>query len=251
MKNSRIDLGRTMVQRMLSGYYPDEKLRSFDTLVCCEFGHMRYLPKFVMRCISLGIRPLCGVGFSLETPPECKTDSIIIKCYPKDEEGCRDLELLCAYSGGDVRYEDFLRHSEHLLVGFDLSDNEVAMLIIDNILETMRLPDFVLIDAMQVYFRSWGYCRDFLNDFNIPICGSFFSISGKLSDCEIAERFNVPFSSGLQYITENPRKIAERITKNYKFSIDFSEEAESADSPVSEKQFDLSKYKADISDLPF
>ena len=250
MKNNRIDLGHTTVRQMLSGYYPDNKLGGFDTLVCCEFGHMRYLPEFVLRCIRLGIRPLCGVGFSLETPPECKIDSIIIKCYPKDEEGCRDLELLCAYSGGDVSYEDFLRHSEHLLVGFDITDNEAAMLIIDNILETMRLPDFVLIDAMQALFRSWGYCRDFLNDYNIPICGSFLK-SKKLSDSDMAARFNVPFSSGLQYITDNPRKIADRITQNYKFSIGFSEESTSSDSSEMEKQFELSKIKAEISDLPF
>lgn len=251
MEKNRIDLARTTVLQMLSEYYPDEKLKGFDTLVCCEFGHMRYLPKFVMRCIRLGIRPLCGVAFELETPPECKTDSVFIKCYPKDEAGCKALELLCAYGGGTVSYENFLRHSEHLLVGLDLIDNEASMLIIDNILETMRLPDFVLIDSRQPDFRSWGYCRDFLKALNIPICGSFFSISDKFSDIDIVKFYNIPFSDGLRYVTENPKRIAEKITQNYKFGIDFSEETAPADSPESTKQFDLSKYRAEFSDLPF
>ena len=51
-----------------------------DVLAHCEYNNMSKLPKFVTKCMALGIKPICGVSFFLKTPEDCLTDNLTIVC---------------------------------------------------------------------------------------------------------------------------------------------------------------------------
>ena len=104
--------------------------------------------------------------------------------------------------------------------------DEIEMLAIENILETVFVPDFVLIDLNQNSFRSWKRCQKFLEDNNVLICGSSFPMSRSLSDEEVLEDFDFLGDKAYEYVIENPWKIADRISGNYKFDVSLIEEIE-------------------------
>lgn len=227
MSNKRIDLWRVSLSNIIDENSPIENYSDYDTLVWCEFDEMYHLPKFVTRCMAGGIKPVCGVAFKLKTPEACLTDALCVVCYAEDEEGTSELEFLYSRCDEDgIKYEDFCKFSNHLQVGLDLILDEIEMLAIESILETVFVPDFVLIDLNQNSFRSWKKCQKFLEDNNVLICGSSFPMSRSLSDEEVLEDFDFLGDKAYEYVIENPRKIADRISGNYKFDVSLIEEIE-------------------------
>ncbi len=199
-----------------------------DTLAHCEYNNMSKLPKFVAKCMALGIKPLCGVTFFLKTPKDCLTDNLTIVCYAEDEEGTSDLEHLYSCSDlGWIKYEDFRRYSNHLQVGLNIIFSEAEMIAIENILETVFVPDFVIVDMEQHIYRSWTTCQKILEAKNVLICGGGFPIDCSIDDeIIIAEDFDFLGDKAYEYVIENPRKIADRISGNYKFDIALIESIE-------------------------
>lgn len=226
MSNKRLDLWRISVVNIINENTPIENYNDYKALAWCDFDNMYHLPKFVTRCIAGGIKPLCGVAFKLKTPITCLTDSLCVVCYAEDEEGCEELQFLYSRSDGAIEYEDFCNFSNHLQVGLDLILDEIEMLAIENILETVFVPDFVLIDLNQNSFRSWKRCQKVFEDNNVLICGSSFPMSHSLSDEEVLEDFDFLGEKAYEYVIENPRKIADRISGNYKFDVSLIEEIE-------------------------
>lgn len=226
MSNKRLDLWRISVVNIINENTPIENYNDYNALAWCDFDNMYHLPKFVTRCIAGGIKPLCGVAFKLKTPITCLTDALCVFCYAEDEEGCEELQFLYSRSDGEIEYEDFCKFSNHLQVGLDLILDEIEMLAIENILETVFVPDFVLIDLNQNSFRSWKRCQNILENNNVLICGSSFPMSRSLSDEEVLEDFDFLGEKAYEYVIENPRKIADRISGNYKFDISLIEEIE-------------------------
>lgn len=227
MSNKRLDLWRISAFNIINENIPIENYSDYDTLAWCDFDNMYHLPKFVTRCIAGGIKPLCGVAFKLKTPEDCLTDSLCVVCYAEDEGGCEELQFLYSRSDGDaIKYEDFCKFSNHLQIGLDLILDEIEMLAIENILETVFVPDFVLIDLNQNSFRSWKRCQKILEDNNVLICGSSFPMSRTLSDEEVLEDFDFLGEKAYEYVIENPWKIADRISGNYKFDVSLIEEIE-------------------------
>lgn len=251
MSNKRIDLTRKR-----DSYLPREydyeigehyieienlsrTIRSYDALALCDFDDMLDLPEFAMLCIKSGVKPLCGVSFVLETPEACLTDSVQINCYAEDEEGCNELQFLYGRSDeGMIKYKDFCKFSNHLQVGLDIIFCEVDMIIIKNIFETVFIPDFVLIDSHQCYYRSWESCRIALEGKGVLICGSNFPKSPNLTDAEILEDYKFIGDKAYEYVIENPRKIADRISGNYKFNIPLIGELEE----IKNNPFELQVY---------
>ena len=220
MSNKRIDLWGISFDNFLDWDASSNAFEKYDTLVWCEFDDMYYFPEFSMKCIANEIKPLCGLRFRLHTPEDCLVDEINIICYAEDEEGCEELQFLyCRCNGGELKYEDFCKFSNHLQVGLDLVLAEVDMLIIDNILEFVLVPDFVLIDLNQYIFRCWEKCRKILEEKNILICGSGFPMSYELEDENVLSDFFFLGDKAYEYVIENPQKIADRITGNYNFDI--------------------------------
>jgi hypothetical protein len=167
------------------------------------------------------------VAFKLKTPETCLTDALCVVCYAEDNEGCEELQFLYSRSDdGEINYEDFCKFSNHLQVGLDLILDEIEMFAIESILETVFVPDFVLIDLNQNSFRSWKRCQKFLEDNNVLICGSSFPMSRSLSDEEVLEDFDFLGDKAYVYVIENPWKIADRISGNYKFDVSLIEEIE-------------------------
>lgn len=227
MSNKRLDLWRISAFNIINEHTPIENYSNYEALAWCDFDNMYHLPKFVTRCIAGGIKPLCGVAFKLKTPETCLTDALCVVCYAEDYEGCEELQFLYSRSDdGEINYEDFCKFSNHLQVGLDLILDEIEMLAIENILETVFVPDFVLIDLNQNSFRSWKRCQKFLEDNNVLICGSSFPMSRSLSDEEVLEDFDFLGDKAYEYVIENPWKIADRISGNYKFDVSLIEEIE-------------------------
>ena len=136
MSNKRIDLWGTSVGNFFDWNDSSNVFEKNDVLGYCNYNDMYRLPKFVTKCIANNIKPLCGVSFNLATPEDCLTDSLHIICYAEDEEGCEELQFLYSRcNGGELKYEDFCKFSNHLQVGLDLIFAEVDMIIINNILE--------------------------------------------------------------------------------------------------------------------
>lgn len=218
MSGKRIDLLHSTFSK--SAYVSEETLKRYDTLVCCESSTLYHFPEFISGCISKGIRPLCGVKFELETPLGCLTEYLQICCYPKNREGCKNLQMLCAYADfGKIRYDIFRMFSENLLIGLDIVYGEVEMLIIDNILQSVLMPDFVLIASTQNTFRSWQGCYELLDAAGIPVCGCNFSMNRNFSDEDILKKFAFLGYKAQECVIDNPRKIADRITADYKFDV--------------------------------
>lgn len=203
-----------------------------DVLTFCEFDGINCLPRFAFECMKNNIKPLCGASFILETPQECLCDEVMIRCYAEDEDGCK--ELLRLYNRSDkakIKYEDFCNFSNHLQVGLDLIWDERIMLIIDNVLEYVLVPDFVLINSENYIFRCWERTRKILEDRNILICGGELWGENDEPDEEVIKDFAAYGEKAYEYVIENPRKIADRITGDIYFnfyaieSIQFFKEA--------------------------
>ena len=227
MSNKRIDLWGTSFGNIIDDNVPSASFSKYDTLVWCELNSMYCLPKFVTKCMANNIKPICGVTFRLEPPEDCLIDNLVIKCYPEDEEGCEELHILCNHCNhGVLKYEDFCKFSNHLQVGLDIVFGEVEMVVIDNILEYVFVPDFVLIDSNQDSYRSWEHCRKILEDKNILICGCEYSMSLKIDDEDVLRGFSFLGDKAYEYVIENPRKIVDRISGNYKFDIVLLEKKE-------------------------
>ena len=77
----------------------------------------------------------------------------------------------------------------------------------------------MLIDINQGSFRSWEKCRRKLEDKGVLICGSGFPMSCTIDDETVLEDFDFLGNRAYEYVIENPRKIADRISGNYKFDI--------------------------------
>lgn len=220
MSNKRIDLWDTSFTNFSDFDESSHKLNEYDMLVSCDYNDMYKLPKFATKCLAHNIKPLCGVRFGLETPEDCLTDVLHLICYAEDEDGCEELQFLYSRSdNGRIKYEDFCKFSNHLQVGLDIILGEVDMIIIDNILEYVFIPDFVLIDMNQDSFRSWKPCQKKLEDKGIIICGGAFLMSPKLADETVLKDFEFLGDKAYEYVIENPRKIADRITGNLKFDV--------------------------------
>lgn len=218
MSEKRIDLLHSSFSKTV--YVTEDTMKEYDILVCCEDSTMSHFPDFVSKCTSLGIKPICGVKFELETPMECLTEYIRICCYPRNEDGCRNLQILCAYADfGKIKYDVFRKFSENLIIGLDIVYGEVEMLIIDNILQSVLMPDFVLIASTQNTFRSWQGCYEMLEAAGIPVCGCNFSMNRRVPDADILKRFAFLGNKAQECVIDNPRKIAERITEDYKFAV--------------------------------
>lgn len=227
MSNKRIDLWSTSFSSIAYITTSHTDFSKYDTLVWCEFDDMYKLPKFVSKCLEYDIKPICGVTFRLKTPDKCLISEIVIKCYAMDEEGTSELEFLYRRSeDGLVEYKDFCLFSNHLQVGLDLVFGETEMIVIENILETVFVPDFVIIDLNQDSFRSWKRCQKILEEKNILICGGCFPMSNLLDDETILDDFSFLGDKALEYVIENPRKIADRISGNYRFDISLIEKIE-------------------------
>ena len=199
-----------------------------DVLAHCEYNNMSKLPKFVTKCMALGIKPLCGVSFFLKTPEDCLTDNLTIVCYAEDEEGTSELEHLYSCSElGRIKYEDFRKYSNRLQVGLNVIFSEADMIAIENILETVFIPDFVIIDMEQNRFRAWQTFQRILEEKNILICGGGFPVDCSIDDeIILTEDFDFLGEKAYEYVVENPRKIADRISGNYKFDIALIESIE-------------------------
>ena len=234
MSNKRIELSGTFYVGIVeeniqeTDDYQPQDYSKCDTLAHCEYNNMSKLPRFVAKCMALGIKPLCGVSFFLKTPEDCLTDSLTIVCYAEDEEGTLDLEHLYSCSElGWVKYEDFRKYSNHLQVGLNVIFSEVDMIAIENILETVFIPDFVIIDMEQNRFRAWQTFQRILEEKNIPICGGGFPVDCSVDDeIILTEDFDFLGEKAYEYVVENPRKIADRISGNYKFDIALIESIE-------------------------
>ena len=207
MSNKRIDLWGTSFDNFFHLDESSHTFEKYDILVSCDYNDMYKLPKFATKCLAHNIKPLCGVSFRLETPEDCLTDALNIVCYPEDEEGCEELQFLYCRSNGGI------------VIGLDIIFGEVDTIIIDNIIEYVFVPDFVLIDINQGSFRSWEKCRRKLEDKGVLICGSGFPMSCTLDDETVLEDFDFLGNRAYEYVIENPRKIADRISGNYNFDI--------------------------------
>lgn len=225
MSNKRIDLGRTSFSSSADIKTAHTNFSEYETLVWCELGDMEKLPNFVANCMENNIKAICGVAFFLRTPENCLTREIEVICYAMDEEGSSELEFLYSRSDyGVIEYNDFCQFSKHLQVGIDLVFGEVEMLAIENILETVFVPDFVLIDENQDSFRSWENCRKILEGKNILICGGRFPMGKHFADETIlTENFAFLGDKAYEYVIENPQKIADRISGNYRFDVSLIE----------------------------
>lgn len=220
MSNKRIDLWSTSFDNFFHLDESSHTFEKYDILASCDYNEMYKLPKFATKCLAHNIKPLCGVKFGLETPEDCLTDVLHLVCYAEDEDGCEALQFLYSRSDdGRIKYEDFCKFSNHLQVGLDIIFSEVDMIIIDNILEYVFIPDFVLIDINQGSFRSWEKCRRKLEDKGVLICGSGFPMSCTLDDETVLEDFNFLGNRAYEYVIENPRKIADRITGDLNFDV--------------------------------
>ena len=211
-----------------------------DVLALCEFDTMNRLPRFVTSCMTYGIKPLCGVSFLLETPENCLTRLINIVCYAENEHGTEELEFLCYQSNdGEIKYEDFCNHSKHLQVGLNLIFDESSMLAIESILSIGFTPDFIVISEEQCGYRSWKACEKIFEERNIPICGGGFLVECNIDDeIIITEDFASYGDKAYEYVIENPRKIADRISGNYKFNIPLIGELEE----IKNNPFELQVY---------
>ncbi len=227
MSNKRINLRETSCFDFIDDGLPIEAFSEYDTLVWCDFGDMYYLPMFVTRCMLGGIKPICGMSFRLKTPEDCLTDSLLINCFAQDEEGCAELQFLYSRSDvNEINYEDFYKFSNHLQVGLDIALDEVDMIAIENILETVLIPDFVIIDSNQDMFRSWKRCQKILESKNILICGGSYTMNKNIDDSQILEDFNFLGDKAYEYVIENPQKICDKISGNYNFDISLIERIE-------------------------
>ncbi len=232
MSNKRIELSGTVHVRFADENLFEDNERELwdyskcDVLALCEYNTMNRLPRFVTRCMTYGIKPLCGVSFLLETPENCLTRLINIVCYAENEHGTEELEYLCYHcDDGEIKYEDFCKHSKHLQVGLSIIYDESCMIAIENILNTVFIPDFVVIDEEQYGYRSWKICEKIFQERNILICGSAFSVDCRIDDEIIIKEDFAPYGEkAYEYVIENPRKIADRISGNYKFNIPLIEE---------------------------
>ncbi len=234
MSNKRIELSGTVHVRFADeNLFEDNERNSWDYSKCdvlalCEYNTMNRLPRFVTRCITCGIKPLCGVSFHLETPENCLTRLISIVCYAENEYGTEELEYLCYHcDDGEIKYEDFCNHSKHLQVGLSLIFDEASMLAIENIFDTVFIPDFIVIAAEQCGYRSWKICEKFFEERSIPVCGGAFIMDCSVDDEIIIKEDFAPYGDkAYEYVIENPRKIADRISGNYKFDIALIESIE-------------------------
>ena len=232
MSNKRIDLSGEFIFDFVD---EDSSVRdcslqpndysNCDSLAICEFDNMLRLPKFVTKCVAVGIKPICGVRFILKTPEDCFVDNLRILCYAEDEEGTTELETLYNRSIFDcLKYEDLCRFSKNIQVGLDITDNESNMLSIENIIKTVFIPDFILINENQHHFECWEKCQRFLELKSILICGGDF-FRGLSDDDEIVitKDYAAFGYKAYEYVIENPRKIADRISGNYKFNVSLIE----------------------------
>ena len=227
MSNKRIDLWSTSFSSIAYITTSHTDFSKYDTLVWCEFDDMYKLPKFVSKCLEYDIKPICGVTFRLKTPDKCLISEIVAKCYAMDEEGTSELEFL--YSRGEdglIEYKDFCLFSKHLQVGIDLILGEIEMLAMENILETVFVPDFVIIDENQGSFRSWKKCQKILGDKNVLICGGGFNMYKSMDDETVLDDFNFLGDKAYEYVIENPGRIADRISGNYRFDVSLIEKIE-------------------------
>ena len=142
-------------------------------------------------------------------------------CYAENEYGTEELEYLCYHcDDGEIKYEDFCNHSKHLQVGLSLIFDEASMLAIENIFDTVFIPDFIVIAAEQCGYRSWKICEKIFEERNIPVCGGAFIMDCSVDDEIIIKEDFAPYGDkAYEYVIENPRKIADRISGNYRFDV--------------------------------
>lgn len=193
------------------------------TLALRELADIYTMPKFTVECTKNNIKPLCAVVFALKTPEDCLVDVVEIICYPEDDDGCEELKFLCTrHRHGLISYEDFCKFSNHLQVGLSTIYDEKVLLIIDNIIEFVFVPDFVLVDNCVTSLRCWGNAQNILEKKKIMIClGDFDSQYSDEKLLEICEDFG---DKAYEYLIENPRKIADKISGDIKFDVEFLEE---------------------------
>ena len=194
-----------------------------DVLALREIADMHTLPKFAFECIKHNIKPLCGVAFLIKTPKDCLIDTIEIVCYPEDDEGCDELKFLCIRSKhGVISHDDFCKFSNHIQVGINTVYDERVLLVIENVLEFVLMPDFIIIDSFVNDWRCWEHAKTLIEDKKILFClGNF---SSNKSDEELLEECESFGDKAYEYLVENPRKITDRISGNIKFDVAFLEE---------------------------
>ena len=79
----------------------------------------------------------------------------------------------------------------------------------------------------QHRFRCWNTFQKFLEEKNIPICGGGVPVDCSVDDEIIIKEDFAPYGDkAYEYVIENPRKIADRISGNYKFDIALIESIE-------------------------